>query len=136
MPFEVPVVSFNAKEHATNKVLRSNQLEATILEQFKAAYEDFWGVSGSEATVDDAVVFTSGGSRYSVEEMQSILDILGVTAIQIMTAAAGLVQFIEAAYPGVLAERYKGAAFDYKVEPTGVVLTKLADVWTAPAVEE
>lgn len=124
MPFEVPTSAFNAQEHATNKVLRSNQLEATILEQFKAAYEDFWGVS------------PGAGSRHTVEEMQSIIDILGVTAIQILTAAAGLVQFIDAAYPGVLEDRYRGAAFDYTVGPSGLTLTGLNSAWLPLTKEE
>lgn len=140
MPFEVPTSTFNAQEHATNKVLRSNQLEVTILEQFKAAYEDFWGVSGSDDVkgVDEGQVptFVSTGSRYSVTQMQAILDVIGATAIQILTAAAGLVQFIEAAYPGVLEERYKGTAFDYTIGPSGLTLTGLNSAWTPPQVEE
>jgi hypothetical protein len=141
MPFEVPTPTFshNAEEHATNKVLRSNQLEVTILEQFKAAYEDFWGVSGSESTneVDGVQVttFVSGGSRYSVSEMQSILDVLGDTAIQILAAAAGLVEFIDISYPGVLADRYKWAAFDYTVEPSGLTLSELTTEWAVPPAE-
>ena len=139
MPFEVPTSTFNAQGHATNKVLRSNQLEVTILEQFKAAYEDFWGVSGSESTngVDGVQVttFVGGGSRYSVADMQSILNVLGATAIQILTAAAGLVQFIDIAYPGVLADRYKGAAFDYTVGPSGLTLSELNAAWEVPPAE-
>jgi hypothetical protein len=138
MPFEVPTETFNATEHAKNKVLRANQLEALILQQFKASYEDFWGVSGSDKaeTVDEVEVttFIGGGSRYSVEEMQSIINTLGATAIQIMTAAAGLVEFIDAAYPGVLKDRYKGSAFDYTIGPSGITLTKLSDAWAVPVV--
>lgn len=139
MPFEVPTSTFNAQEHATNKVLRSNQLEVTILEQFKAAYEDFWGVSGSESTneVDGVQVttFVSGGSRYSASEMQSILDVLGDTTIQILAAAAGLVEFIDISYPGVLADRYKWAAFNYTVEPSGLTLSELTTEWAVPPAE-
>lgn len=123
MPFEVPTSTFNAQEHATNKALRANQLEQTILQQFKASYEDFWGVS------------ENAGSRYSVEEMQSILNILGATAIQIMTGAAGLVQFIDLAYPDVLENKYKSAAFNYTIGVSGVTLTELNSAW-APVVEE
>jgi hypothetical protein len=133
MPFEVPTTTFNALEHATNKALRANQLEETILEQFKASYEDFWGTSGSDATkeVDGVQVsaFVGGGSRYTVEEMQSIVNVLGATAIQILTAAAGLVQFIDVAYPGVLADRYRVAAFDYTIGPSGLTLTGLKSAW-------
>jgi hypothetical protein len=129
MPFEVPTLTFNALAHATDKVLRSNQLEKTILDQFKAAYEDFWGVSGSESIIDGVTVFKSAGSRYSVEEMQSIINVLGATAISIMTAAGGLVQFIEIAYPGILENRYKSTAFEYTVGESGIILTKLSDAW-------
>ena len=124
MPFEVPTSTFNAHEHAANKVLRSNQLEESILQQFKSAYEDFWGVTAG------------AGSRHSVEEMQAILDVLGATAIAIMTAAGGLVQFIDAAYQDALESKYKAAAFDYTVGQSGITLTKLADAWAPPVVEE
>lgn len=140
MPFEVPTKSFDHIEHAKNKVLRANQLEETILQQFKSLYEDFWGVSGSDKTetVDgvEATTFFGTGSRYSVEEMQLILNTLGMTAIEIITAAGGLIQFIEAAYPGSLPDRYKSAAFEYELTQSGIKLTKLADVWAAPAVKE
>ena len=123
MPFDVPTSTFNAHEHAANKVLRSNQLEESILQQFKSAYEDFWGVTAG------------AGSRHSVEEMQAILDVLGATAIAIMTAAGGLVQFIDAAYPDALESKYKSAAFNYTIGVSGVTLTELNSAW-APVVEE
>jgi hypothetical protein len=136
MPFELPTSTFNALEHATNKALRANQLEVTILQQFKASYEDFWGVSGSETTneVDGAQIttFVGGGSRYSVEEMQSVLNTLGATAIAIMTAAGGLVQFIDIAYPGVLEDRYKSAAFEYNIGENGLVILDLKQEWQTP----
>jgi hypothetical protein len=130
---------FNAHEHATNKALRSNQLEKMIVQQFKAAYEDFWGVSGSESTneVDgyQVTTFVGGGSRYSVSEMQSILNALGATAIEILTAADGLVQFIETYYPGTLEERWKWAAFDYTPGPSGLTLSELNAEWAVPPAE-
>jgi hypothetical protein len=124
MPFELPTSTFNALEHATNKVLHSNQLELTILQQFKSSYEDFWGVT------------FGGGSRYTVEEMQSIIDVLGATAIAIMTAAGGLVQFIDLAYPGVLEDHYKTAAFEYTIGQNGITLTQLAQAWVLVPPEE
>jgi hypothetical protein len=139
MPFEVPSASFDAHDHARNKVLRANQLEEEILRQFMSSYEDFWGVSGRYETIhvdgQPVTTFVGSGSRYSVEEMQAVLGILGATAISIMTAAAGLVQFIEAAYPGVLDDRYKVAAFEYTIGQSGITLTKLADAWSVPLVE-
>lgn len=150
MPFEVPTKSFDHIEHAKNKVLRANQLEETILQQFKSSYEDFWGVSGSYQTKTvkgdpdatpptedtEVTIFVGAGSCYSVEEMQSILNTLGMTAIEIMTAAGGLIQFIDTAYPGSLPDRYKSAAFEYELTQSGIKLTKLVDAWAAPAVKE
>ena len=124
MPFEVPTKPFDAIEHAKNKVLRANQLEELILQQFKANYEDFWGVNGSDKTEtidkEQVTTFVGGGSRYSVEEMQS------------MGAASGLTQFILAAYPESLPPRYQAAAFDYKVDGGRIVLTQLSDAWSTP----
>jgi hypothetical protein len=124
MPFEIPVASFNATEFATNKILRANQLQETILTQFKASYEDFWGVT------------PDGGSRHTTAEMQSILNVMGGTAIEILTAAAGLVQFLDAAYPDVLDQKYRGAAFDYTIGQFGLTLTGLNSAWAVPVPPE
>ncbi len=134
MPFEVPEQSFNANEHARNKLLRANQLEQVILQQFVAAYEDFWGVSGSHQTseVDGQQIteFVPNGSVYSVEQMQSVLDAMPqATAIDVLTDAAQLVGFIDLAYPGVLADRYKTAAFTYTIGQSGITLTGFQPAW-------
>lgn len=135
MPFEVPEQSFNAKEHARNKLLRANQLEQIILQQFVAAYEDFWGVSGSDQTTEangeQVTAFVGAGSVYTVEQMQLVLDAMPqATAIDVLTDAAQLVGFIDLAYPGVLADRYKTAAFTYTIGQAGITLTGLAAAWT------
>jgi hypothetical protein len=137
MPFPIPEDSFNALEHARNKLLRANQLEQTILSQFVAAYEDFWGVSGSDQTeeIDEEVVtvYVPNGSRYTVEQMQAVLVAMPMAvAIDVLTDAAQLVAFIDAAYPGVLADRYKHAAFLYTISETGITLTDLSEGWTPP----
>jgi len=140
MPFEVPTKQFDAIEHAKNKAMRANQFEELIIQQFRASYEDFWGVSGGDKTetVDDKQItkFVGGGSRYSLEEMQSIIDALGPATGQIMTAANGLRVFIDSAYPGSLPNRYKSAAFDYKVDGGRIVLMQLASAWKAPEPEK
>lgn len=137
MPFEVPQQSFNANEHARNKLLRANQLEQVILQQFVAAYEDFWGVSGSYQTTEvdgeQVTAFVSDGSVYTVEQMQSVLDAMPqATAIDVLTDAAQLVGFIDLAYPGVLEARYKTAAFTYTIGQSGITLTGLQSAWTPP----
>ena len=137
MPFEVPTESFNANEHARNKLIRANQLEQIILHQFVASYEDFWGVSGSDQTTEvdgeQVTAFVGAGSVYTVEQMQLILDAMPqATAIDVLTDAAQLVGFIDLAYPGVLADRYKTAAFTYTIGQSGITLTGLAAAWTPP----
>lgn len=123
MPFEVPSATFNANEHARNRLFRANQLEQVILQQFVAAYENFWGVS------------VGAGSVYTTEQMQAILDAMPqATAIDVLTDAAQLVGFIDLAYPGVLADRYKTAAFTYTIGQSGITLTGLVAAWT-PAEE-
>jgi hypothetical protein len=137
MPFEVPPPVFDPHIHATNKILRANQLEQLILQQFISSYEAFWGVSGSSVTteVDGGAVttFVGGGSIYSVEEIQSVIDAMPMsTAIDILTDAAQLVGFIDSAYPGVLPDRYKHAAFEYTIGQAGITFTNLRSVWSVP----
>jgi hypothetical protein len=137
MPFEVPTESFNANEHARNKLIRANQLEQVILQQFVAAYEDFWGVSGSdkltEGDGEQVTTFVGAGCVYTVAQMQSVLNAMPMaTAIDVLTDAAQLVGFIDLAYPGVLADRYKTAAFTYTIGQSGITLIALHSAWTPP----
>jgi hypothetical protein len=124
MPFETPTQTFDATEHAKNKVLRANQLEELIVQQFKSAYEDFWGVT------------ENSGSRYSIEQMQQVLEAMPMsTAVDILTDAASLVTYIDQSYPEALPERYKNAAFQYSISEAGLVLNQLSPMWE-PEIEE
>ncbi len=137
MAFEIPPPKFDAYEHARNKAIRSNQFLELVLQQFTDAYESFWGVSGSTQPINDddgnptdKTEFVGGGSRYTTEEMQSVIDALGPQAlVAILTQTAGFTQFLNAAYPGVLADRYQKAAFDYKMDETGIHLVGLNEIW-------
>jgi hypothetical protein len=137
MPFEIPSPVFDPHLHATNKITRANQLEQLILQQFISSYEAFWGVSGGDVTTDvdgePVTAFVGGGSSYSVQEIQSVIDAMPMsTAIDILTDAAQLVGFIDSAYPGVLPDRYKTAAFEYTIGQSGITFTNLAAAWSAP----
>ena len=142
MAFEIPPPAFNATEHARNKAIRSNQFLELVLTQFTSAFEEFWGVSGSMQDVKDedgkpvldgdgkpTQEYVGNGSRYSLEEMQSIITALGPAVVDIMTQTAGFTQFLNAAYPGTLADRYQSAAFEYTVGQSGVILTGVNDIW-------
>lgn len=124
MAYTPPVLSFAALEHARNKVLRANQFQELVVQQYKNTYEDFWGL------------FPDGDSRYTVDEMQSILDVLGATAIDMLTDAGAFVQYLATAYPGAVDEKYFDAAFDYTVGESGITVTALKDVWKKPEEEE
>jgi hypothetical protein len=137
MPFEVPPSVFDPHAHATNKITRANQLEQLILQQFISSYEAFWGVSGSDVTTEvdgePVTTFVGAGSIYTVAEIQSVIDAMPMsTAIDILTDAAQLVGFIDSAYPGVLADRYKHAAFEYTIGQSGITFTNLAATWSVP----
>jgi len=149
MAFPIPTQTFNALEHARNKAIGSNQFTDGVLTQFKSTFEEFWGVSGSDESVPvkDAngdpvldgdgnptteTVFVGKGSRYSLAEMQSIIDALGAGLMEIMTQAAAFTQFLNAAYPGVLPARYQQAGFDYTLSQSGVVLTGVNSAWAEP----
>lgn len=126
--------------------IRSNQFLELVLQQFTDAYESFWGVSGSIQEVKDEKgnnvldenqmpikKFVGGGSRYTTEEMQSIIESLGLEVlVAILTQTAGFTQFLNAAYPGILPDHYQTAAFDYTFGPSGIVLGELNHFWSIP----
>jgi len=60
--YPVPDEQFNAPERARNKIMRANQFQELVLEQWIATYLDFYGL------------LESGGSRYTTQEMQLIID--------------------------------------------------------------
>ena len=118
MPYDLPNAGFNATEHATNKILRANQFEELVIQQFIAAYEDFWGLE------------PSGGSRYTTAQMQAILDAMPmITAVDILTDAAAFKTYINSAYTGKLPTKYHESAWDYTVNQNGITLTQLRSVW-------
>ena len=122
MPYEIPTPVFDAVEHATNRVLRANQFEVLVLEQFREMYHDFWGVSDPP-----------NGSRYTAEQMQAVLDAMPQsTAIDMMTDAAQFFGFVSLAYPGAMPEQYGTAAFDYTFDGQSITLTALKPIWEEP----
>ena len=127
MSFPVPAEVFNPLDHARNKAIESNQFTDSVLTQFKATFEQFWGVSGHTL----GSVFVGNGSQYSLAEMQLVIDQLGAGVIEIMTQAAAFTDFINTAYPGVLPARYQQAGFDYTVSQSGVILTGVNAAWAA-----
>lgn len=141
MPFEVPTrPTFDAALWAENKILKLNQRETELFRNFINDYESFWEVSGSDKTetVDgvEVTTFVGGGSRHTVEEMQAILDAIGTAGfIAVGTASSKMIAYIED-NGGTIPDRYKSAAFDYEITQSSIKLTKLADVWAVPVVEE
>jgi hypothetical protein len=124
MAYELPVKIFNAGEHAKNRVIRANQFQNDIITQFKESYYDFWGVTSPPT-----------GSRYTVEEMQAILDVAPTTFIDILTDAAQFCSYIAGTYPDSIESKYLTAAFDYNIGETGIILSSLKPEWLAPVKE-
>jgi hypothetical protein len=122
MPYELPTPTFDAIEHATNRVIRANEFEVLVLQQFREMYHGFWGVSDPPS-----------GSRYTIEQMQAVLDAMPQsTAIDMMTDAAQFFGFVSQAYPGSLPNQYGTAAFDYTFDGQSLTLTGLKAIWETP----
>lgn len=123
MAFALPEQQFNIIEHAQNKILRANQLEETIVYQYKSSYESFWGVQLNQ------------GSKYTVEQMQSILEAMPMsTAIQILTTSSNLVDYITKSYN--LPIEYQSSAFSYTFNENGIQLTELKEAWVKKEIVE
>lgn len=117
MNYPEPTKTFDALDHARNKVIRANQFQELVVQQYRGLYEEVWGLN------------PEGGTRYSVQEMQSILDVLGPVAIDMIQDGGAFAQFIATAYPGVLEEKYLDTAFDYTIGQSGITVTALREVW-------
>ena len=126
MPFVVPEAQFDAGLHARRSLIKANHLEQVVLGLFKEAYHEFWGVADPP-----------NGSIYTAEQMQEKIEAIGMQqAIQVMTAAAGLIGYINLAYPGAVPEKYASAAFDYTTDEFGIHITALTEDWAAPVPPE
>ena len=89
--YPLPAESFNAIEHARSKILRANQTQEGIIQQWKSAYEDFYGL------------MPDGGSQYTSEQMQQILAAMPFAVCRdIMTGSAAFVSFVDSSKPGAL----------------------------------
>lgn len=122
--YKTPEKPFDALEHARNKILRANQFHDVVMRDYIATYEDFWGL------------LPEGGSRYTTEEMQSVLDAMPQsTAIDILQDSQQFVAFVLQAYPGMLPEKYHTSAWNFSIGQSGIQLIGLRDIWL-PVEEE
>ena len=118
MKYPEPNQTFDAFDHARNKILRANQFQELVIQQYRNSFEDFWGLN------------PEGGTKYSVEEMQAVLDAMPqATAIDILQDSAGFVSYVMQAYPGTLEEKYQGSAWDYTIDANGITVTGLKPIW-------
>lgn len=124
--YPVPEETFDAREHARNKVLRANQLQQTILEGYKGAFEDFWGVQ-----------WPPKGSKHTTAEMQQIVNAIPQSvALDMLQDSQALREFINAAYPGALPTQYQSTAFVVTIHNGNtIVIGELKDIWKAPPAE-
>lgn len=124
--YPVPEQTFDAREWARNKVLRANQLQETILEQYRATFEDFWGVQ-----------WPPKGSRHTTAEMQQIINAIPQSvAMDMLQDSQALREFINSAYPGALPTQYQSTAFVVGIHNGNtIVIGELKDIWKAPPAE-
>lgn len=116
--YPVPDEGFNSNEHARNKVLRANQTQDGIVQQWKGAYEDFYGLA------------PDSGSRYTSEQMQQILaDMPFATCRAIMSASAKFVAFVDSVDPGALEDKWKSPAFEMTDDGNVITVGELKPAW-------
>lgn len=116
--YPVPDEQFNAPERARNKIMRANQFQELVLEQWIATYLDFYGL------------LESGGSRYTTQEMQLIIDAMpAATARDIMADSAAFVAFVNTAAPGAITDKYQSPAFAMSDDGQQITVGDLRPEW-------
>lgn len=121
--YPVPEQGFNALEWARNKVLRANQLQQSVMDGYKATFEDFWGVQ-----------WPPKGSQHTTAEMQQIINAIPQSvALDMLEDSQAMRDFINSAYPGALETQYQSTAFAVTIHNGNtIVIGELKDVWKAP----
>lgn len=124
--YPVPEQGFNALQWAQNKVLRANQLQQSVLEGYKATFEDFWGVQ-----------WPPKGSRHTTAEMQQIINAIPQSvALDMLQDSQAMRDFINSAYPDALESQYQSTAFNVTIHNGNtIVIGELKDIWKAPQTE-
>ena len=116
--YPVPDEGFNAPEHARNKILRANQFQQLVLQQWVATYEDFYGLQ------------PSGGSRYTTAEMQAVIDAMpATTARDIIADSGAFVSFVNTAAPGAIGDKYQSPAFEMTDDGNMITVGELKAEW-------
>jgi len=116
--YPVPDEQFIASEHARNKIIRANQFQQSVLSQWIATYLDFYGLA------------ESGGSRYTTQEMQAIIDVMPASlARDIMRDSAEFVAFVNKAAPGEIADKYQSPAFAMSDDGQTITVGDLRPEW-------
>jgi hypothetical protein len=119
--YPVPDEGFNAPEHARNKILRANQFQQLVLQQWVATYEDFYGLQ------------PGGGSRYTTAQMQAVIDAMpAATARDIIQDSGAFVAFVNQAAPGAIADKYQSPAFEMTDDGATITVGDLKPAWQQP----
>ena len=116
--YPLPAESFNAIEHARNKILQVNQFQQLVLQQWIATYEEFYGL------------FPEGGSRYTTQQMQAVVDAMpAATARDIIADSAAFVSFVNTAAPGAIGDKYQSPAFEMTDDGITITVGDLKPAW-------
>ena len=128
MTYQIPDSQFDAVASARVRATTANNFRVHLVEQYKANFERFWQCP-----------LTHGERALDMAEMQATLDVLGVTAIDILTDSAGFAQYIATAYPEALAgeepllpPRFLSSPYEYTADANGITLTSLKTDWEEP----
>lgn len=118
MTYELPEEpAFPVLVYAKDRLAMTNQFRDDVSTKYIINYENFWAI---------------GREEVGIEEMQAILDTLGLTGIQILTDSAMYVSGIVKPFPDELPEKYHSAPYTYEVQAgPRIVLLELKEAWVS-----
>jgi hypothetical protein len=107
-------------EQASYKAFRANQTQDTIIQQWKSAYQEFYGLQ------------PDGGSRYAPQQMQQLIAAMPVSTCRlIMSVSAAFVAFVDSAKPGALEDKWKSPAFEMTDDGITIEVGELKAAWNS-----
>jgi len=123
MPLPVPAIPKNrAAEYAENIIIRANQAEENVINEFIAAYQHTWGVNQ-----------LGGGSIHTCQQMQDIIDAMPPTTVLLLLGMGR--QFVST-YGTVLPVEYQKAAWSYEMgQDDRIVIGELLPLWQSASTE-
>lgn len=121
MPYEIET-GFPSWTYAKDRAAGASQFRVKVIADYQANYENFWCLGVPEVGRD---------------EMQAILDTMGLAGLAVLSDACAYVQGLVTAFPGDLPAKYHAAPYTYTVSEFGeIMLGELKEAWQPEDAED